>query len=211
MKMKVHSKSSAPATPASPAAGATSEVFMGNLSWQIDEASLQEAMKDCGTITNCKWLEDRDTGKFKGCGFISFSSPEEAAKAVAMNGTEVLGRAIKCDFSQGKPSTPGKGGGAGGAVRPMQEKPEGCNTIFAGNLSFDIDDDQMKAFFKDCGEVSSIRWLTDRDTNQFKGCGFVEFADPAAALDKAAKLNGEMLLGRQIRLDFAAPRAPRAW
>ena len=73
-----------------------------------------------------------------------------------------------------------------------------------------FDDDQMKAFFKDCGEVSSIRWLTDRDTQQFKGCGFVEFADPDASLDKAAKKNGEMLLGRQVRLDYAAPRAPKA-
>ena len=215
MKIKVHAKG-APVTPASPSGTpATCEVFMGNLSWQIDEASLQEAMKDCGTVTNCKWLEDRETGKFKGCGFITFSSPEEAAKAVAMNGTEILGRAIKCDFSQGKPSTPGgkgdgKGGKGGGATKPMQEKPEGCTTIFAGNLSFDIDDDQMKAFFKDCGEVSSIRWLTDRDTQQFKGCGFIEFSDPGASLDKAAKLNGEMLLGRSIRLDYAAPRAPKA-
>eukprot|EP01083_Nonionella_stella_P110929 324977_1 len=112
---------------------------MGNLSFQIDEASLQEAMKECGTITNCKWLEHSDTGKFKGCGFITFSSPEEATKAVAMSGTDVLGRPIKCDFSQGKPA--GRGGG-GGEVRPMQPKPDGCNTLFAGNLSFDIDDDQ---------------------------------------------------------------------
>ena len=64
---------------------------------------------------------------------------------------------------------------------------------------------------QDCGEVSSVRWLTDRDTQQFKGCGFVEFADPDSALDKAAKLNGKDLLGRSIRIDFAAPRAPKAW
>ena len=208
--MKMKSAATGAAAAANPTGSC--EVFMGNLSWQIDEASLQEACKDCGTITNCKWLEDRDTGKFKGCGFITFETPEAAAAAVALNGTEVLGRAIKCDFSQGKAKPEGgKGGKGGGEVRPMQAKPEGCTTIFAGNLSFDIDDDQMKAFFADCGEVSSIRWLTDRDTQQFKGCGFVEFADPDSSLDKAAKKNGEMLLGRQVRLDFAAPRAPKAW
>ena len=183
---------------------------MGNLSWQIDEAGLQDACKDCGKITNCKWLEDRDTGKFKGCGFITFESPEAAAKAVAMNGTEILGRAVKCDFSQGKPARTA-GGGGGGEVRPMQAKPEGCNTLFCGNLSWDVDDDKMKDFFKDCGEVASIRWLTDKETQQFKGCGFVEFADPGASLDKAAALNGTDLLGRTVRLDYAAPRAPKAW
>eukprot|EP00615_Pteridomonas_danica_P001226 CAMPEP_0114359492 /NCGR_PEP_ID=MMETSP0101-20121206/23059_1 /TAXON_ID=38822 ORGANISM="Pteridomonas danica, Strain PT" /NCGR_SAMPLE_ID=MMETSP0101 /ASSEMBLY_ACC=CAM_ASM_000211 /LENGTH=295 /DNA_ID=CAMNT_0001503065 /DNA_START=30 /DNA_END=917 /DNA_ORIENTATION=- len=196
--MKVHTK--APAPVAEP----TCEVFMGNLSFQIDEASLQDAFKECGTITNCKWLEHSDTGKFKGCGFITFSSPDEAGKAVAMDGTDVLGRAIKVDFSQGKPA-----GAKNREVRPMQAKPDGCNTLFAGNLSFDIDDDQIKEFFKDCGDISSIRWLTDKETQQFKGCGFVEFSDPDASLDKAAALNGQNLLGRSIRLDYAAPRASK--
>ena len=67
----------------------------------------------------------------------------------------------------------------------------------------------MKEFFKDCGEVSSIRWVTDKETGDFKGCGFVEFADPDAALDKAAALNGTDLMGRQIRLDYLPPHAPR--
>ena len=131
-----------------------------------------------------------------------------AAKAVGMSGTEVLGREIKVDFAKGKSNA---GGGAGGnrEVRPMQAKPEGCTTMFAGNLNFNIDDDAMKEFFKGCGEVSSIRWLTDRDSGDFKGCGFIEFSDPESALDKAAALNGSELMGRQIRLDFAAPRAPR--
>jgi nucleolin len=214
MKMKSGKSGAAGASAtksAAPSAEATCEVFMGNLSFQIDEASLQEAFKSCGTISSCKWLEDRETGKFKGCGFITFASPEDAAKAVAMNGTEVLGRAIKCDFSQGKkPSA----GGAGGKFepKPQSAKPAGCTTLFCGNLSFDIDDDKMKAFFKDCGEVSSIRWLTDKESGQFKGCGFVEFSDPDSSLDKAAKLNGKDCCGRAIRIDFSAPRAPKqAW
>ena len=69
---------------------------MGNMSFQVDEASLQEAFKSCGTITNCKWLEHKDTGKFKGAGFITFSSPEEAAKAVAMNGSHVSKTSTVC-------------------------------------------------------------------------------------------------------------------
>jgi len=186
------------------------EVFMGNLSFDIDDSSLKEAFKDCGEITNIKWLEHKDTGKFKGCGFISFGDAEMAAKAVGMNGQEVLGREIRVDFAKGKSAGAGGGaGGAGGGVRPMQEKPEGCTTLFCGNLNFNIDDDAMKDFFKDCGEVSSIRWLTDRDTGDFKGCGFVEFSDPDTSLDKAAAMNGNELMGRAVRLDYAAPRKPR--
>ena len=123
---------------------------------------------------------------------------------------QVLGREIRVDFAKGKSAGAGGGaGGAGGGVRPMQEKPEGCTTLFCGNLNFNIDDDAMKDFFKDCGEVSSIRWLTDRDTGDFKGCGFVEFSDPDTSLDKAAAMNGNELMGRAVRLDYAAPRKPR--
>ena len=57
--------------------------------------------------------------------------------------------------------------------------------------------------------MSSIRWLSDKETQAFKGCGFIEFSDPDASLDKAAKLNGKDLLGRSIRLDFAQPRAAK--
>ena len=45
-----------------------------------------------------------------------------------------MGREIKVDFNAGKPAGKGKGGKGGGEVRPMQEKPAGCNTLFAGNL-----------------------------------------------------------------------------
>ena len=199
---KVHKKPAAGDAPANPTG--TSEVFMGNLSFQIDDDTLKDAMKDCGTITNIKWLEHSDTGRFKGAGFITFDSPEAAAKAVAKNQTELLGRPMKIDFSNPRASK-------GGESRPMQAKPEGCTTLFCGNLSFSIDEDTMKGFFKDCGEVSSIRWLEDKETGQFKGCGFVEFADPEASLDKAAELNGKELLGRPVRLDFATPRKPREW
>ena len=195
---KVHKKPAAGDAPANPTG--TSEVFMGNLSFQIDDETLKDAMKDCGTITNIKWLEHSDTGRFKGAGFITFDSPEAAAKAVAKNQTDLLGRPMKIDFSNPRAS---KGGGE---VRPMQAKPEGCTTLFCGNLSFSIDDDTLKGFFEGCGEISSIRWLEDKETGQFKGCGFVEFANPEASLDKAAELNGKELLGRSIRLDFATPR-----
>jgi nucleolin len=202
---KVHKKAEAGEGGANPTG--TCEVYMGNLSFQIDEATLQDAVKDCGKITNFKWLEHSDTGRFKGAGFITFETPEAAAKAVAMNGTEILGRPMKVDFSTPRAN---KGGG-GGEVRPMQEKPEGCTTLFCGNLSFNVTEEAVHEFFKECGAISNIRWLEDKETGQFKGCGFVEFSDPDASLDKAALLNGKELLGRTVRLDFATPRKPRTW
>lgn len=196
---------------------ACERLFCGNLSWDIDDDTIKEFFKDCGTINDVYWLEDRSTGKFKGCGFITFDSVEMGVKAMELNGTEVLGREIKLDYSPrnnsgGKGSKGkgkgGKGKGKGGkGKRELSEKPEGCTTVFCGNLSFDIDDDKMGVFAKDagCGEVKAIRWLTDRDSGEFKGCGFVEFWD-TADVDNFVKKNGEELLGRDIRIDYSKPR-----
>jgi len=184
------------------------KIFAGNLSFDIDDDAAKEWFKECGAITDIHWLEDRDSGKFKGCGFITFESVEAAAKAVAKNGEDCMGREIRLNYAKPRAAGGGKGGKGGGKSRPLSEKPEGCTTVFAGNLSFDIDDDKMREFASDCGEVKSIRWLTDRDSGDFKGCGFIEFFD-GAGVDEFVKKNGSSLLGRDIRLDYAAPRAPR--
>mmetsp|Transcript_7902 Transcript_7902/g.9050 ORF Transcript_7902/g.9050 Transcript_7902/m.9050 type:complete len:346 (+) Transcript_7902:35-1072(+) len=189
---------------------ATSKIFCGNLSWDIDDDAAKAFFKDCGETTDIFWLTDRESGKFKGCGFITFETPEAAAMAVAKNGEDLMGRPIKVDFATPKP-------GGGGAKKkwedkPMSEKPEGCNTCFVGNLSYDIDDDAMYKFAEtgDCGPIAKIRWLTDKESGDFKGCGFVEF-EAEESVDKFALLNGKILLGRNVRIDFAKPRAPKTW
>jgi len=52
--------------------------------------------------------------------------------------------------------------------REKQPKPPGGKTLFAGNLSFNIDDDTMVDFFKDCGTLVGLRWLTHKDSGEFK-------------------------------------------
>merc|ERR1712070_747276 len=80
------------------------------------------------------------------------------------------------------------------APRELSARPDNCTTVFAGNLSFDIDDDTIRKFAEDCGEIKNIRWLTDRESGDFKGCGFLEFYD-SESVDKFVKKNGEDLMG----------------
>jgi nucleolin len=87
----------------------------------------------------------------------------------------------------------------------MSPRPDNCTTCFMGNLSFDIDEDAMREFAKSCGEVKAIRWLTDRESGEFKGCGFIDFAS-TDGVDEFVKLNGQDLMGRSIRIDYSKPR-----
>eukprot|EP00472_Partenskyella_glossopodia_P002547 CAMPEP_0197536260 /NCGR_PEP_ID=MMETSP1318-20131121/53435_1 /TAXON_ID=552666 /ORGANISM="Partenskyella glossopodia, Strain RCC365" /LENGTH=417 /DNA_ID=CAMNT_0043094105 /DNA_START=35 /DNA_END=1288 /DNA_ORIENTATION=- len=182
--------------------------FVGNLSWDIDDDATRAFFKDCGELTDIYWLKDRETERFKGCGFITFETVEQAQKAVEKAGEDLMGRPIKINFAKPRPGgdrkTPRKSGG--GVSKEPSPRPEGgTTTVFVGNLSFNIDDDQMRDFAKGCGEIYKIRWLSDRESGQFKGCGFIDF-DAVESVDNFVKKNGESLMGRNIRIDYATPR-----
>jgi len=179
---------------------ASSRIYVGNLSFDINEEGIRAAFKDIGEITLIDWMEDKRTGKFRGAGFLTFKDPETANKSLALNGTELLGRQMKIELS--KPNNRG-------GDRPRGEAPtkpaEPTNTIFLGNLPFDVTEDDIHALFKESGTVKDIRWLNDKNTGEFKGCGFVEFEDDTSS-DKAVVFNGTDLKGRSIRVDYSTPR-----
>lgn len=74
--------------------------------------------------------------------------------------------------------------------------------LFLGNLSYKVEDDDVRGFFEECGTLEQIRWLTKRETGEFRGQGFVEFATTEMA-EKAVLLNGHKLLGRPIIIDWS--------
>jgi nucleolin len=89
----------------------------------------------------------------------------------------------------------------------MGPKPPGCYTLFMGNLNFAIDDDAIYKFFKEGAdaEMVAVRWLTNKESGEFRGVGFADFADDEN-LDRAATLNGKPCMGRPIRMDWQAPK-----
>ena len=95
--------------------------------------------------------------------------------------------------------TPRAGGGAPGV------KPDGCNTVFCGNLPWDVEEETLRELFAGCGEITRVRFATNPETGEFKGFGHVEFAD-GDSTDEAVKFSGADVNGRAIRVDYAPPR-----
>jgi RNA recognition motif-containing protein len=91
------------------------KLFVGSLSWNTDDRGLQEAFAPHGEVTEAKVITDRDSGRSRGFGFVTFSDDEAADKAVAaLNQTELDGRTIKVDVAQDK-SRDRDGGQRGGS------------------------------------------------------------------------------------------------
>jgi len=191
--------------------GKTKRVFVGNLNYDVTDEQVKEFFKECGTLDDIFWLTNRETGDFKGAGFLTFDSTEGPDKAVELGGQELLGRPIKVDWAEERKGGGGfKKGGKGNCPPwvkgPLSDKPAGCTTVFLGNLDFNVEEKDVKAHFKDCGEIVKIRWM--QKDGEFKGAGFCEFASEEA-VDKAVKLCGDPIIGRPCRVDYAKPRAPR--
>lgn len=82
--------------------------------------------------------------------------------------------------------------------------------IYVSNLSFAVQDEDLREFFAEYGEVSSAKVIVDKFTNRSKGFGFVEMPDDAAAQKAIAELDGGMVEGRAIKVMVAKPREERS-
>ena len=80
------------------------------------------------------------------------------------------------------------------------------NKLFVGNLSFNVQEQAVSQLFSDCGEVTSSKIITDRDSGRSKGFGFFEMSSAEEAQSVIDKYNGFDLDGRAVTVNIAKPR-----
>jgi RNA recognition motif-containing protein len=82
-------------------------------------------------------------------------------------------------------------------------------SIFVGNLSSSVTEDVLRSLFEAHGAVERVSIMTDRDTGQPRGFGFVDMTSDADAVKAAAALNGKDLEGRTLSVSEAHPKTDR--
>ena len=96
----------------------SNKLFVGNLSFDTTENDLQDAFAAHGTVTETNIMMDRMSGRPRGFGFVTMSTPEEAQKAIAaLNGAQLGGRALTVNIARPREERPGGGGGGRGPRR----------------------------------------------------------------------------------------------
>jgi len=81
--------------------------------------------------------------------------------------------------------------------------------IYVSNLSFNIQDEDLREFFTPYGEVTSAKVITDKFTGKSRGFGFVEMSDTEAAQKAIAELDNGTVDGRSIKVMEAKPKEDR--
>lgn len=138
-------------------------MFAGSLSWNIDDDALYEAFKEFDGLVNARVVMDKASGRSRGFGYVDFSDHAAANKAFeAMKGKELDGRTLNLDFAAERSTdfTPQSRAADRANKHGDTVSPE-SDTLFVGNLPFDVDQDTIRQFFGEVCEVTSVRLPTD--------------------------------------------------
>ncbi len=94
--------------------------------------------------------------------------------------------------------------------KPCKGNPLGVTRLFIGNLPFAVDETSLQEFVSPA-KITHIKWITDKETGKFYGSSFVEMEDSVGAALAVKDKNGEKLMGRPLKINFAPAREGDVW
>lgn len=138
-------------------------MFVGNLSWKVDDNLLYEEFQHCKGVTGARIMTSRDDGRPRGFGYVDFDSAENAKAALEeKHGAFLDGRDMRIDLSTGKPNNNPAARANERAKKFNDELSPESDTLFVGNLSFQVDEESVSAFFNEVASVKSLRLPTEQ-------------------------------------------------
>ncbi|MCJ1352324.1 MAG: hypothetical protein MMC33_002308 [Icmadophila ericetorum] len=173
-------------------------LYLGNLYFQVTEQDLIEQLSPHGEVRSVRLITDQ-RGLSKGFGYAEMGSAEQAGKAIeALDQQSVRGRRITVQYalSEGRKPKP--------AVESAPSK-----TLFIGNMSFEMSDQDLNNLFKDIENVVDVRVAIDRRTGQPKGFAHADFTDIVSATKAMETLNNKLLYGRGLRVNYSVSGVAR--
>ncbi len=96
----------------------SNKLFVGGLSWNTDDRSLNDAFSKHGEVTEAKVIMERETGRSRGFGFVTFANASDATAAIdALDGQQLDGREVRVNLAQERSRDGGGGRGGRGPRR----------------------------------------------------------------------------------------------
>jgi len=180
-------------------------VFIGGLSFSLDENTVRKDFTDCGEIASLKMPTNED-GRLKGFAFVTFTTKAGVDAALKFNGESYGGRSLTVNLAGDKSGgKDGKGKGKDGKSKGKDGKDGGKGakgnqelTAFIRGLPFSTEDAVLRKDFEECGEIVSFKVLKNEE-GACKGMAFIEYKTQEG-FEAACKFDGDTYGGRQINV-----------
>jgi nucleolin len=182
-----------------------SKLFVAGLPESITEDVLRQLFEATGgTVVDVSLPRDRATGRPRGFGFVTFSTPDEAASArQSLDGSLQAGRAISVRPFSSEP--PRRGEGRSDAPGPTGGGED--RTLYVGNLPYDTSQPEVTQLLADNGVSPVVRMhLPAGPDGRLRGFGFITLASAEAANEAIVSLRGVDVRGRRLMVNIAHPR-----
>lgn len=160
----------------------TTSLYVGDLDQSVTDSQLYDLFNQLGQVVSVRVCRDLTTRRSLGYGYVNYSNPQDAARALDMlNFTPLNGKPIRIMYSHRDPSI----------------RKSGSGNIFIKNLDRGIDHKALHDTFSAFGNILSCKVATD-PSGQSKGYGFVQFDTEEAAQKAIKELNGMLLNDKQV-------------
>ncbi|KAH6834344.1 binding protein 2 [Perilla frutescens var. hirtella] len=161
-------------------------LYVGDVDGNVTEEDLRRLFIQAGDVVSVKICVDEINRRSLGYGYVNFSNPEHAEKALEdLNFTRLNGRCIRIAYSNRE-----------GTLRKS-----GQGNIFVKNLDKSIDHKALHDIFSPLGKIISCKVETD-SSGQSRGYGYVQYKDEETALRAIERLHGELVVGKEL---YAVP------
>ncbi|XP_043701551.1 polyadenylate-binding protein 7-like [Telopea speciosissima] len=183
-------------------------LYMKNLDPDITEELLQEKFSEFGKITNLVISKDNN-GNSRGFGFVNFDNPDDAKQAMeTMNGSQLGSKALYVARAQKKAEREQILHRQFVERRKEQIQKYKDSNIYVKNIADDVDDDELREHFSQCGTITSAKLMRD-DKGISKGFGFVCFSTPEEANKAVNTLHGCMFRQKPLYVAIAQRKEDR--
>ncbi|QCD98980.1 polyadenylate-binding protein 2-like isoform X1 [Vigna unguiculata] len=160
----------------------TTSLYVGDLDQNVNDSQLYDLFNQVGQVVSVRVCRDLTTRRSLGYGYVNYSSPQDAARALdVLNFTPLNNKSIRIMYSHRDPSI----------------RKSGTANIFIKNLDKAIDHKALHDTFSSFGHILSCKIATD-GSGLSKGYGFVQFDNEESAQNAIDKLNGMLINDKQV-------------
>lgn len=180
------------------------KLFVGQVPKNMEETDLTCTFQDYGDIKEILVIRDRHTGQHRGCAFVTFYSPADAARVI-----EALHD--KFTFPDGRKPVQIKPASEPSSSSTPTITPEQENKLFVGMTSRNADENSIRELFESYGEIREIYIIRNADGSN-KGCAFLKFSENESAVRAIEEMNDKFTMDgatRPLIVKFADTKAQR--